>query len=167
MAARWYVAETHPRKELWAIEHLARQGFATFFPRFRKDPARRQRDGAVLSPAFPGYVFVAFDQAMHGWGSINSTRGIKRLVGPTPNRPQPVPQPAMELLQKRCRDGIMVNLIDNLKPGNWVRINTGPLANKIAQIESLDCKGRISVLFEILGSHQVITLDRGDVGPVL
>lgn len=164
---RWYVAETHPRKEQMAIEHLARQGFVTFFPRFPKHQVRRQRSETVLSAAFPGYVFVAFDIASERWGAINSTRGVKRLVGSTPSKPQPVPVQAMKLLESRCRDDVIVNFLNELAPGDLVEIYKGPLAKRIAKIESLDNSSRISVLFEILGSEKIIKLDRDSVGPVI
>lgn len=166
-AARWYVAETHPRKELTAIEHLARQGFSTFFPRFRKRQIRRQRDETVMTPAFPGYVFVAFNIAGNGWASINSTRGIKRLVGTTPNKPQAVPDVAISLLKKRCRGEVIVNISENLKPGDVIQIYTGPLARKIATIESLKDEGRISVLFDILGGPKKLEINASDVGPAI
>lgn len=166
-ACRWYVAATHPRKELWAIEHLAQQGFATFFPRFRKRQTHRRRVETTLSPAFPGYVFVAFNRDENGWTSINSTRGVRRLVGPTHSRPQPVSTRAMDLLQKRCRSEIMVNLLEDPRPGDLVQIQNGPLATKIAKIESLDDKGRVSLLFEMMGSERSMTLSIGDIGPVL
>lgn len=163
---RWYVAQTHPRKELTAVEHLVRQGFATFFPRFRASQAKGQRSETVLKPVFPGYVFVAFDTSAPGWTSINSTRGVRRLIGAGYGKPQPVPADAMHLIQQRCRGEIMLELLDELKPGDLVQINTGPLAKRIAKVECLESGERVSLLFEIMGSEQVITVDQGSIGPI-
>lgn len=164
--SRWFVAQTHPRKEMLAVEHLARQGFATFFPRFRFNQIRRRRSDTVLKPVFPGYLFVAFDLSSPGWTSINSTRGVRRLVGSRLGRPQPVPANAMNLIRKRCRGEIMVELLDQLHPGDLVQINTGPLANRIARVERLEEGERVALLFEIMGTEQVITIDQGSIGPI-
>ena len=164
--SRWYVAQTHPRKELSAIEHLTRQGYVTFFPRFRFSQTRRQRCDTVLKPVFPGYVFVAFDASSPGWTSINSTRGVRRLISSGIGRPQPVPVTAMELIQKRCRGQIMLELLDELQPGDLVQINTGPLANRVAKVERLAEGDRVALLFEIMGTEQVITVDQGSIGPI-
>lgn len=163
---RWYVAQTHPRKELAAIEHLARQGYATFFPRFRFSQTRRQRCDTILKPVFPGYVFVAFDASSPGWTSINSTRGVRRLISSGFGRPQPVPTSAMDLIRKRCRGEIMLELLDELQPGDLVQINTGPLANRVARVEHLADGERVALLFEIMGTEQTITIDRGSIGPI-
>lgn len=163
---RWYVAQTHPRKELSAVDHLRRQGYATFFPQFRVSHIRRHRRETVLKPVFPGYVFVAFDVSSAGWTSINSTRGVRRLVGSGSGRPQPVPASVMELIQRRCRGEIMLELLEQLHPGDLVQINTGPLAQRIAKVERLEEGERVALLFEIMGTEQVITMDQGAIGPV-
>lgn len=164
--SRWYVAQTHPRKELAAIEHLTRQGYVTFFPRFRFSQTRRQRCDTILKPVFPGYIFVAFDASSPGWTSINSTRGVRRLISSGLGRPQPVPASAMELIRKRCRGQIMLELLDELQPGDLVQINTGPLANRVAKVERLAEGERVALLFEIMGTEQIITVDQGSIGPI-
>lgn len=164
--ARWYVAQTHPRSENWAIEHLARQGFETFFPRFRKRQIRWKRDLTVLAPVFPGYVFVTFDIEADSWPVINSTYGVRRLIGSRLGKPQPLPEAAMQLLHERCDNGVMGHLLTELQPGDSVKINSGPLFQKIATIESIDEKGRVTVLLELLGSFQSIDLPLHSIGPV-
>ena len=163
---RWYVAQTHPRKELFAIEHLNRQGYATFFPRFRFNQTRRQRCDTILKPVFPGYVFMAFDASSPGWTAINSTRGVRCLISSGFGRPQPVPATAMDLIRKRCRGEIMLQLLDELQPGDLVQINTGPLANRVARVESFAEGERVALLFEIMGTEQIITVDQGSIGPI-
>lgn len=164
---RWYVAEVYRGKEQLAVSHLGRQGFSTFFPRFKRRDIRRSIDRTILAPVFPGYVFVLLDLETQNWSSINSTRGVKKLVGSTLFQPQRVPPQAMALLQQRCRGGIMVDLVEQFAPGDLVQINTGPLAQRIAKIESFDADDRVSLLFEIMGSDHTIKVDRASIGPVL
>lgn len=165
-ALTWYVAQTHPRKEEWAVQHLHYQGFTTFFPRFVRQQVRRSQFVRTLTPVFPGYVFVAFDRDHQPWTAIRSTRGVRRLVGGSSGTPQAVPAAAMNLLLERCRAGIMVNQFGDLKPGDLVRINAGPLAERIAQVQSLSPDGRVSVLFDMLGCSNAVDLDLAALSPV-
>lgn len=162
----WYVVQTQPRKEAWALQHLDHQGFATFFPRFVRQQIRRSQFVRTLDPVFPGYVFVAFDRDRQPWTAIRSTRGVRRLIGPNSGAPQAVPAAAMSMLFERCRGGIMVNQLDDMKPGDQVRINTGPLAQRIAQVQSFSPDGRVSVLFDMLGCSNQVEVELGALSPV-
>jgi len=149
---RWYVVETQPCKEALAVEHLARQAFSSFCPRFRRLRRHARRQETVLAPLFPGYVFVRFDVDSQPWRSINGTFGVRRLVGSENTRPRPMPEDVMQQILARCRNGIVTQLVDRLEPGRAVRIVSGPFAESFAEIESLDDKGRVRVLLDILGS---------------
>lgn len=166
-AAAWYVAQTLPHKEQWAIQHLRFQGFETFFPRFRCRELRRSVPRVTLKPVFPGYVFVAFDAEGLSWPSIRGTRGVRRLVGPALGRPQSVPKLVMELLFARCSGEIMTALLEEIRPGDKVQINSGPLFRRIAEVESLSPGGRVSLLFDMLGCTNSIEVDRSSLSPVI
>lgn len=164
---RWYVAQAQPRKEAWAVQHLQRQGFRTFFPQFYKQQVRRTEFVRSLLPVFPGYIFVAFDIECEPWTAIRSTRGVSRLVGARGGIPHPVPPAAMDMLFERCRDEIMVNQFGELKAGDQVLINTGPLAHRIAEVHSLTAEGRVALLFDMLGSSNLVEIDMAALGPVV
>ena len=91
----WFVAATKPRDEALAEAQLKQQGFDTFLPRFRKIRRHARRATEVLAPVFPGYCFVQADPQQYPWRSINSTRGVRRLVGAMNGEPQAVPPSAM------------------------------------------------------------------------
>lgn len=163
---RWYVAQTLARREPWAIEHLRAQGFQTFFPRFRKQVTRRAGAQLVLAPVFPGYVFVSFDAELHHWPAIRGTRGVRRLVGPAGGRPQAVPERVMGCLLDRCRGEVMLSPLDDLRPGDRVQVNVGPLARRIAEVHSLPGAGRVRLLLDLLGAGNLIDVDASSLGPV-
>lgn len=148
---RWFVAQTQVRAELLAMQNLARQGFKAFCPRFRKARRHARRLDEILVPVFPGYVFVSFDPNRDPWRSINGTIGVLRLVGTTSNRPQPMPRHAMEAIRARCEGDLMTGSVVNFKPGQQVRLLTGPFVNQFAEVERLDDRGRVRVLLNILG----------------
>ena len=163
---RWYVAQVLSQKEGYAAEHLARQGFQTFFPRFSRAPSRAGKRGAVLAPLFPGYIFVKFDIKVDRWLAVNSTRGVIRLVGPTLSAPSAVSADLIALLMSRCSGGILDKLPDYIRAGDRIQINAGPLAGQIAQIESFDDRGRVRVLLSMLGAEHSVSVTASQLAPV-
>lgn len=161
----WYVVETYVRSEAQAQRNLAQQGFISFCPRFRKMRRHARRVDFHFTPVFPGYVFVHFDRQREGWSAINGTFGVKRLVGSSVSRPQPMPAPAMDALLDRCSGDVISGLFTDLAPGQPVRLISGPFANAIAQVERLDGRGRVHVLLDILGDKLPVRVAMSAVGP--
>jgi transcriptional antiterminator RfaH len=164
-AGEWYVAQTLPRKEELARQNLSRQRFAAFLPRYKatRHHARRRYD--VMAPLFPGYLFVRFDPDEAPWRSINGTIGVLRLVGPRQARPLAMPASAVDNIMARCRDGVMISLIECLEPGAVVRVMSGPFADRLVRIEALDGQERVRVLLNILGADQPCAVPVGCLGP--
>ena len=71
---RWYAAYTQPRNEALAIEHLARQGFDVYCPRYQKRRSHAGKIDLVASPLFPRYVFIAFDPEAARWQAFLDDR---------------------------------------------------------------------------------------------
>lgn len=151
MEKNWYVVETLPRKEAVALVNLERQKFVCFSPLFRKVRRHARRVDSVLAPLFPNYLFIQIDPDHHRWRSVNGTMGVKRLVGSEMRLPRAMPEGAMRAIIDRCNDGIVTRMLEDLAPGQTVRLAYGPFADSLARIECLDSRGRVRVLLEILG----------------
>lgn len=165
-ALRWYVAETLPRSEQLAQHHLERQHFKCFCPRFRATRRHARKMRTVLAPLFPGYIFVQFSVAHDRWQSINGTLGIKRLVGLAGGKPQAMPTEAISAIFARCDRGEARHVLPDIQPGQTVRLTAGPFADTLAEIESLDSRGRVRILLDILGGCKSVEVHIRDVGPV-
>lgn len=165
-AYRWYVAETLPRKEALAVEHLRRQAFESFCPRFRKLRSHARKREQVLVPLFPNYVFVRLDVDRQPWRSINGTLGVRYLIGSERNRPEAMPAAAMDHILSRCDDGVVTQLVDQPRTGQAVRIVSGPFADNLASIEALDDRGRVNVLLDILGRRASVRMTIDSLAPV-
>ena len=48
---------THPHAEAKALEHLLRQGYSAYLPRYRTQVSRARRRQTVTRPLFPRYLF--------------------------------------------------------------------------------------------------------------
>jgi transcriptional antiterminator RfaH len=162
---RWYVAETLPAREDLAIQNLRRQSFQSFCPRFRKVRRHARRQHTVLAPLFPGYVFVRMDPERHAWRSINGTFGVRALICGDRLRPSALPDAAMHQILSRCEDEVVRHLLVEPIPGQTVQIVSGPFADRLASIETLDGKGRVRVLLDLLGTECSVWTDLSAVAP--
>lgn len=149
---RWYAVYTQPRAEWLATEHLERQGFEVFFPRYLKRRRHARKVEDVLAPLFPRYLFAAFDLAEAGWRVIRSTRGVVDLVcGGTD--PLPVPREIIDEINDRSDEqGLVVLARDRfLTPGDRLSIEAGPFADYEAIFEATRDEDRVIVLLSLLG----------------
>lgn len=91
---RWYCVEVHARREVEVAEALLHLGFDALAPQYLDElpanPARKLPRREVLRPALPGYVIAEFDQTLPEWRRIASQRGVRRVMGSSPERPSPL-----------------------------------------------------------------------------
>lgn len=163
--SKWFVAQTLPRKEEVACQNLTRQSFHSFLPRYKATRRHARKRYEVMAPLFPGYIFIRFNPDDAPWRSINGTLGVQRLVGPRLTRPVAMPASAIDNIMARCRNGIMVSLVDCLEPGAIMRVTCGPFADQLVTIESLDGDERVRVLLKILGADQAVNIASDCLGP--
>jgi transcriptional antiterminator RfaH len=163
----WFVAYTQPRNEVLASEHLERQGFEVYFPRYRKSRSHARRTDIVSSPLFPRYIFVGFDVMSAAWRSIRSTRGVIDLVR---NGIDPVPVPGGTIEEIKAREDdsgfVVLGKHLHLARGDRFRIDSGPFASCEAIFESKRDEARVIALLNLLGRKVSVELPIGAVAPV-
>ena len=87
---RWYAVYTQPHAETKALEHILRQGYSAYLPRYRAQISHARRRQTVLRPLFPRYLFAGIDRAAMPWRPILSTFGVTDIVR-AGDEPVPVP----------------------------------------------------------------------------
>ncbi len=164
---QWYAVYTQPRNEERAQEHLARQGFEVFLPRYLKRRSHARRVTVVPAPLFPRYLFVSFDASQQRWRAIRSTRGVIDLVS-NGETPVPVPQSIIhEMEHRRGEDGFVVLARHlDLKRGTKIRIDSGPFATCEAIFEAQRDADRVVALLSLMGREVVVQLPIDVVMPV-
>ena len=161
----WHVVYTQPRNEVLACEHLERQDFEVFLPRYLKRRSHARIVDMVPAPLFPRYLFAAIDCAA-GWRPIRSTRGVIDLVR-NGDQLARVPEDVVEELRLRCdRQGfvLLARQLD-LSPGQRIRIDSGAFAACEAIFEAQTDQGRIKVLLSLLGREVVLDVPIAAVVP--
>jgi transcriptional antiterminator RfaH len=159
-ATRWFVTQTHPHCEAKASIHLARQGFATYLPRYLKRRRHARRVEQTAAPLFPRYLFVSINLATQRWLSIDSTIGVSRLVCNC-EVPTPVPQPVIEAIRRREDAHGYVQLLQRpqFAPGDKVRVIDGVLDGCCGLYEGMSSGERIAILLDLLGRKVRAFLD--------
>jgi transcription elongation factor/antiterminator RfaH len=159
---RWFVAQTLHHREQLARLHLGAQGFRSFLPRFHKTVRHARSLREVIAPVFPGYIFVVLNPEQDRWRSINGTFGVARLVS-AHQCPIPVPTGVVEALLASVDELGLVRFDRGLKPGQPVRVASGPFAQVLGVLQRLDANGRVQVLLNIMGRQAAVVMDQADL----
>ena len=163
-SASWYVVQTQPNAERKALAHLARQGFETYLPCYRKTRRHARRTEIVAAPLFPRYMFVSVDVALQRWRSLRSTIGVSGLIcnGETPAA---VPLGIVEALRLReGEDGLIdIGREPVFSRGDKVRVRDGAFGDCIGIFESTTDGERVLILLDLLGRKVRVGLHAEDV----
>lgn len=135
MTSRWYVAATHPAREVVALENLMAQHFEAFLPLVDRKLIRRNKPKLVREALYRSYVFIRFDPDEDPWMKINGTRGVRKLVCYASERPRPLQLGVVEALIKQSRAGGFEEIAGKTKlvfqTGSILEITIGPMEGQV------------------------------------
>ncbi len=157
----WYVIRTGPKQEERAISNLSAWRVETFLPKLR---VRRRNHFTgvtkyVPGPMFPHYAFARFNanKALH---QICYTRGVHSVVhfGGVPAR---VDDSIIELIRSQVGVDGFVQVEDDLKVGDYVKIKEGPLANFVGVFAAkMDERDRVLILLTTVSYQGRIVIEK-------
>lgn len=156
--AEWYLLQFKPNSHKLAERNLHRQGFETFLPMLETTTRKAERFVTSVKPLFPGYMFVSLDPALAPWRKINSTMGVSRLVTFS-DVPVPVPDSLIKALKKKSEKNSASESVVQFAEGDPVVVNSGPFAEFITKIETIDAQQRIWVLMDIMGRQTRVQME--------
>ena len=148
--SQWYLIQFKPNSHRLAERNLHRQGFETFLPMQKITRRKASRFVSDLKPLFPGYMFVSVNSELAPWRPINSTIGVSKLVS-FEGKPKPLPLQLISGLMLRCDASGELLPPKSLNEGDSVEMLTGPFANFIATVDTIDPEQRIWVLMDFMG----------------
>ena len=155
---KWFILQFKPNSHQLAERNLHRQGFESFLPLQETTKHKFNRYVRDLRPLFPGYMFVAINSESGPWRQINCTIGVSKLVS-FGDQPSPIPLDLISGLMARCSSGGKLLPPNQLNKGDAVQLLTGPFANYIAKVETIDADQRVWVLMELMGRVTRISVD--------
>ncbi|WP_246705046.1 transcription termination/antitermination NusG family protein [Rhizobium sp. SG570] len=156
---RWYVFRSLARAEGLAEANLTRQGFIHFLPKVTVVKRHARRYVTHKEWLFPRYGFLLMDLSRDRWQSVNGTYGVERLVMGQ-DGPQRLPDGVIEALQAATgSDGLFCPDME-LILGAQVRVSQGPLSGQLGVLQSLDGRGRVELLLNLMNGQVRTTVAR-------
>jgi transcriptional antiterminator RfaH len=145
----WAVVNTHPHKEVYALENLKNQEFNAYCPMIQQRIKHARRIQEVLRPLFPSYLFVKNNPDWQRWRPILSTIGVRKLVC-CGDQPSLLGNGFVSALKAREEGGIIVQPSAKYRVGQQVRLEEGAFDGVVATIIELNEKDRLVVLVNLL-----------------
>lgn len=163
----WLLAQCRSGHEHIVADQVRSRDLArVFLPREMRRRLWRGRWQEFLRPVFPGYVFISPHAEFRNWRSLHVIRGFSRFVAFGDAGPARVPAQLVEAMRMRCDLEDVLQRSDVLEPGRNVRVLTGPFADTVARIESLEPEERAVLLIELMGRPVRASVSRSDLAPV-
>jgi transcriptional antiterminator RfaH len=149
----WCCGQLDGRRERLALHCLGLSGYEVYVPRIQ---APRKATVAL----FPSYVFIAIEMQ---WHAARWAPGMLKLIM-AGDQPARVPDAAIAELYARERDGLVIlPSAPRFRPGDRVRVTSGPLGGFRGLVDGLKPHQRVAVLLELLGSRRPIEMAAADV----
>ena len=155
MTISWYAMRSKPNKEDFLAGQLDSYGIEVFYPRIRVTPVNPRARKVV--PYFPNYLFVHVDLDVINVSTLRWMPGASGLVS-FDGEPASVPDLLVGALQKQVSSLNVSSrsLLDELKPGDPVLVQSGPFAGYEAIFdERIPGRDRVRVLLGFLQKRQV------------
>lgn len=159
-SGRWFVVQTQAHSEIKASQHLERQGFETYLPRYLKRRRHARKVDTVAVPLFPRYLFVALDTQSQRWRSVQSTVGVSRLVTDG-NEPLAMVGSVIDALRRRedASGFIQFDPSPSFSAGDRIRVTAGAFADAFGLFEGCGDRARVAILLDLLGRKVRVMLD--------
>lgn len=157
----WYAIYTHPRQEERAERNLNAWGVETFNPKIKKPRFNSPSHATAFASKhlFPRYLFAHFSAhaLIH---KVLFTRGVISVVN-FGNGPARVDDEVIEYLRAQVRADGLIDMSEELKRGDKVIIEDGPLKDIVGIFErELDCSSRVQVLLSAISYQANVVIER-------
>ncbi|MDR1651197.1 MAG: transcription termination/antitermination protein NusG [Synergistaceae bacterium] len=174
---RWYVVQTYSGYENKVRANLeqriATMGmedkiFRVLVPVEERVYTKEGKVKRVRRKVFPSYVLVEMKLVEQSWYVVRHTPGVTGFVG-TGNHPIPLsPKEVTEIMAKITKDQAKLKIEIPFKPGDTVRVKSGPLAGSVGPvIEVNPDKGKVTFSITFIGGIEQLTeADHSDLEKV-
>ena len=151
---QWFVIYVKPRTEKKVVQELEKLGVTVFCPMITEVRQWSDRKKKVEVPLINSYVFVQLKEKERE--IVFQVHGVVRYLFWL-KKPAIVRDEEISVL-KEWLSGVGVNAeVENLKPGDQLKIKSGPFKGKEGIVQELS-KNRVQLLLQDLGLK--ITLNR-------
>ena len=174
MKKEWYVVNTisgHEYKVKEKLENrinsmdLGQNIFRVIVPEQTeveyKDGVKKEK----VKKMFPGYVLVEMIMSDEAWFIVRNTQGVTGFIGSSGKGAKPIPLLPHEVDRVLGSMGMSrMDIANDLKEGNKVKIVDGPFKEMIGKIATIDMKAqKLNVLVDLFGQETSIEVELSQV----
>jgi len=154
----WYVVQSQPHQEALSETTIRRLGVETFLPRIKQRKIIRRVARNVVSPLFPGYLFVRTD-LKRNFRAVKYARGVRDILS-FGSIPTIVDDSIIESIKSRLKEDGIISESPAFKPGQAVRIQGGAFQGIEAVFEcEMSDRQRAMVLLQVLSGQARLVVD--------
>ena len=160
----WYAVRTRPQQENRAESNLDAWKVETLCPKVKERRCHPYLGTPiyVTKALFPGYLFARFDAGVQ-LQKIWFTRGVHSVVS-FGGHATPIDNDIIELIQAQMNEEGFVRVGGELKVGDKVMINDGPLRSLVGVFErELKDSERVMILLDAVSFQGRLVVARGQV----
>lgn len=158
----WIVVQVKPQQEEVAVKNLAESGFTCYCPQL----TLRKGLKVVKQPMFTGYIFARIElEEMPVWRTINSHRGVLRMLMTSSGKPGLLPEGWVEELQTHEGEIKDFEQVVQLTRGQKIRFTAGPLNGIEGKVQWTN-RERVGLLIDLLGRDTLVQSTINLVSPV-
>ena len=157
MKKKWLIA-FYKSNEIKRVEkNLSNQKFDYYLPKITIKKINANLKEEAL---FPGYIFV--NTSLENYSALKYTMGIKNIIK-FGNNISCISSEEIEAIQMAEEKSKIDPVVSQIKIGQEVKIEKGPLTGIIAKVCSLPSKERVGILLSFLGSMKKVTIAEKDL----
>lgn len=160
---RWYAVRHKVHEAPVARLKIRKLGFVTHWPRYI---LRRPRRDDVITPLFPGYLFVRAEFRHRSWGPIQAIDEVVGLLGAIDGKP-PAAARVGEIEKLIQRAGGVDRVIDEtpdslmeLMPGDDVMIVDGIFSGWKGMLGADKGEARVAVMMTMFGVEREVIIPK-------
>lgn len=155
---KWYAIHTRPMQEDRADANLRTWQVQTFTPKIRELRTSGYGKQYVTKPLFTRYIFANFSASrLH---EVNYTRGVQNVVSFGSNLIS-IDDEVINLIKAQADADGFICLDQELKCGDHVRINSGPLKNFVGIFKrNIKHTDRVKILLDTLSFQSHLLIER-------
>lgn len=170
----WYVVNTYSGHESKVKEKLEMRInsmnmqdniFRVIVPEQKEIEVKDGVTKEKVKKMFPGYVLVEMIMSDEAWYVVRNTPGVTGFIGSSGKGAKPVPLLPMEIDRILSNMGMSrLDLGNDLKTGDKVKIVDGPFKNMYGKVETIDIpNNELRVLIDLFGQETPVEITLSQV----
>lgn len=174
MDKQWYVVNTYSGHESKVKEKLEMRInsmnmqdniFRVIIPEQKEVEVKDGVTKEKVKKMFPGYVLIEMIMSDEAWYVVRNTPGVTGFIGSSGKGAKPVPLSPLEIDTILSNMGMSrLDVNDELKEGEKVKVIDGPFKNMYGKIQSVDLKNNtITVLIDLFGQETPVDVTLSQV----